>query len=68
MWAAENVIAGTATAYCTDSGCVRADKCTSLSDPSTCTCGTGPACPPGAVCAAAGPGTLPRCRCAIRHN
>ncbi len=44
-------------------GCARATSCTSLTDPSTCRCGTGPACLSGEVCVTS-VDTTPGCRCA----
>ncbi len=53
-----------ATAQCVSmpSGCVRADRCDDIRDPSTCRCGAEPACGPNQVCVLTGP--TARCQCA----
>jgi hypothetical protein len=64
-WAHDNGGAG-ASAVCirsTGEGCARATECSDTSDPSTCRCGTLPACLRGEVCVTYSD-TSPACLCA----
>jgi hypothetical protein len=67
-WAIREADGGPALGSCvfvpggiTAAQCVRADRCPEIRDISKCTCGGGPRCEPGQMCANVSP--RPRCQC-----
>lgn len=68
QWAMNAARDALAVATCVSAtpGCARADACSDLGDPSTCRCGSGPACPSGMACVRPSADAVPSCRCLPR--